>query len=401
MDLKEKLQYYKRSGQGSRGQAKPDETPQIPASVKALIEHFNAELLIGSHAPVIKMQNTFACEYYENPLSLKRLSKRQITEPIDLNDCLFFDLETTGLSGGTGTYPFLLGFGVYEGEQFRIVQYFLPDFGRDYFVFKDLQPLLESKHILISYNGKSYDLPLLKSRAIMNRLNIDFDRMRHLDLLHVARRVWKDSQERCDLNSVEALQLGLNRPSDIPGWQIPQAYLNFLNTGVIHEMIAAIEHNVQDIYSLAKLLRRLAEVERQPQTLNDSAALLRLAYLAYELDDYDYFRQIEQALSQTKEQSSGSFKFLKSKFLKKRNDWPNAVTLWQELAEERAYRFFALQELAKYFEHRAKNYRQALHYCQKALALFAVIEELNPYSPELEMKKDFVKRMDRLRRKLS
>lgn len=401
MDLKEKLQYYKQSGQGNAGREKAPEPIQLPASVKALIEHFNAELLAAPHAPVIKIQNTFSCENYENPVSLKRLSKLQIKQPIDLNDCLFFDLETTGLSGGTGTYPFLLGFGFFEEMSFRIVQYFLPDFGREYFVFKELQPLMEQRRTLVSYNGKSYDLPLLKSRAIMNRLDIDFDRMNHLDLLHIARRVWKDSQERCDLNSVEELQLGLSRPSDIPGWQIPQAYLNFLNTGIIHEMIAAIEHNVQDIYSLAKLLLHLSEVERQPETLEDSAALLRLAYLAYEIDDYDYFTKIENALVRTDAHRSAAFKFLKSKFLKRRKDWQNAAKLWQELIEERTYRFFALEELAKYAEHYEKNYRQALHYCEKALALLELLQDLNPYSTDLPLKNDFIKRLDRIRRKLS
>ncbi len=401
MDLKEKLQYYKQSGQGRAEREKTPEHSEVPTSVKALIEHFNAELLAAPHAPVIKIQNTFTCENYRNPISLKRLSKGQINEPVDLNDCLFFDLETTGLSGGTGTYPFLLGFGFFEETRFRIVQYFLPDFGREYFVFKELQPLLERRHTLVSYNGKSYDLPLLKTRAVMNRLEIDFDRMNHLDLLHIARRVWKDSQDRCDLNSVEELQLGLSRPSDIPGWQIPQAYLNFLSTGVIHEMIAAIEHNVQDIYSLAKLLLRLSEVEQRPETLNDSAALLRLAYLAYEIDDYDYFATIETALAKTAEYSSAAIKFLKSKFLKRRKDWQNAARLWQELSETRAYRFYALEELAKYAEHYKKDYKQALQYCEKALALIALSEELNPYSVDLQLKNAFNKRKERIRRKIS
>ncbi len=401
MDLKEKLEYYKKSGQGDSEGAKTNEASQIPASVRALIDHFNAELLTDPHAPVVKIQNTFSCKNYENSVSLKRLSKQQIKEPVDLNDCLFFDLETTGLSGGAGTYPFLLGFGYFEADRFVIEQYFLPDFGREYFVFKEIEPLLARKRFLISYNGKSYDLPLLKSRAIMNRLNIDFERLQHIDLLHLARRVWKDSQERCDLNSVESLQLGLTRQGDIYGGWIPQAYLNFLNTGVIHDMIATIDHNVQDIHSLAKLLLRLAEIENAPHTLDDTLALQRLAQLAFELDDFEYFERVEQALQKTGEALSPRVQFLKSLFLKKRGEWEAAVALWLKLTSDRDFLFPSLEELAKYYEHRAKNYAKALEYCEKALKYFKILQELNPYGLNESLKKQFIRRRERLQAKLS
>ncbi len=397
MDLKKKLEYLR----GSVREETSAPNAEIPASLKALMQHVEGELIALEHAPVLKRRVCLDCPSFQSSISLARLSRQQMPHAIELQDCLFFDLETTGLSGGAGTYPFLLGFGYFEAERFVIEQYFLPDFGREYFVFKEIEPLLAQKRFLISYNGKSYDLPLLKSRAIMNRLNIDFERLQHIDLLHLARRVWKDSQERCDLNSVESLQLGLTRQGDIYGGWIPQAYLNFLNTGVIHEMIATIEHNVQDIHSLAKLLLRLAEIEQSPHILDDAAALQRLAQLAFELDDFEYFERVEQALQKTGKALSARVQFLKSLFLKKRGEWEAAVALWLKLTSDRDFLFPSLEELAKYYEHRAKNYAKALEYCEKALRYFKILQELNPYGLNESVKKEFIRRRERLRAKLS
>jgi len=400
MDLKKKLEYLRTSPREETSSF-PAPKAEIPASLKALTEHVEGELIAPEHAPVLKRTIRLDCPAFRTSVSLTRLSRRQIVQPIELDDCLFFDLETTGLNGGAGTYPFLLGFGYFVAERFVIEQYFLPDFGREYFVFKEIEPLLARKRFLISYNGKSYDLPLLKSRAIMNRLNIDFERFQHIDLLHLARRVWKDSQDRCDLNSVESLQLGLTRQGDIYGGWIPQAYLNFLNTGVIHDMIATIEHNVQDIHSLAKLLLRLAEIEERPHTLDDASALQRLAQLAFELGDFEYFEQVEQALQETGESLPPRVQFLKSLFHKKRGEWGNALELWEKLTSDKEFLFPALEELAKYYEHRARNRAKALEYCEKALKYFEILAQLNPYGLNESLKKEFIRRCERLQAKLS
>lgn len=268
MDLKKKLDYYRKTTADESSAESKKNRPQIPASVKALAEHFKANIL-PLPVPVLEITVSENKGFEGQTVLLNRLSKNQFPDPILLEDCLFFDLETTGLSGGAGTYPFLLGFGFFEGDQFKVVQYFLPDFGRDYYVFKEIKPLLEQKKILISFNGKSYDFPLLKTRAILNRFEVDLDRFQHLDLLHLSRRVWKDSQESCDLGSIEREQLDLNRTGDIPGSLIPTAYLRFIQTGLIHEMISAIQHNQIDILSLKKILFRLAEINQNPETVHD------------------------------------------------------------------------------------------------------------------------------------
>lgn len=123
MDLKKKLEYYRKTTAGNFSRQEQKSAPRIPASVKAIAEHFKAKIL-PYPVPVLEISMTEDKEFEGESVKLNRLSKNQFTEPILLEDCLFFDLETTGLSGGTGTYPFLLGFGYFEGEQFKVVQYF-------------------------------------------------------------------------------------------------------------------------------------------------------------------------------------------------------------------------------------------------------------------------------------
>jgi len=400
MDLKKKLEYYRKTTAGNFSRQEQKSAPRVPASVKAIAEHFKAKIL-PYPVPVLEISMTEDKEFEGESVKLNRLSKNQFTEPILLEDCLFFDLETTGLSGGTGTYPFLLGFGYFEGEQFKVVQYFLPDFGRDYYAFKEIQPLLEKKKILVSFNGKSYDFPLLKTRAILNRFEVDLECFEHLDLLHLSRRVWKDSQESCDLGSIEREQLNLQRSGDISGSLIPTAYLRFIQTGLIHEMISAIQHNQIDIFSLKKILFRLAEINEKPEVVSDLKALLRLANLAFELEDFEYFLRIEQRLEALQPEGAKEIRLLKSFFLKKRKEWTSACQLWETLVPHREYSFLALEELAKAYEHVFRDHQKALEYAQRALKIYQIMEQLNPYQVNSEWKMAFLRRFNRLKNKLT
>ncbi|WP_456405826.1 ribonuclease H-like domain-containing protein [Caldithrix abyssi] len=401
MDLKKKLQYYRQVTERSSDKKETVKAAsKVPASVKALAAHFNGRLL-EYPTPIVEITYSMDAEETAPQIFLDRLTKGQFAKPIDLAECLFFDLETTGLSGGAGTYPFLLGFGFYEAKRFKVVQYFLPDFGRDYYAFKEIIPLLEGKSILISFNGKSYDFPLLKTRAILNRFTIDLDRFRHLDLLHLSRRVWKDSQESCDLVSIEREQLNIRRSGDIPGYLIPAAYLRFIRNEVIHEMIAVIQHNRQDIISLNKILFRLSSINQSPEALNDGKALMRLAKLAFEINDYDYFVQVEKQLLKIRDEHHPEFKLLLSFFLKKQGNWQKACALWESLVAHQSYSFVALEELAKAHEHVFKDYQKALEYSARALKMYGTLQQLNPYSVKSAWKTAFLQRYERLKCKIS
>ena len=142
----------------------------------------------------------------------------------------FLDTETTGLAGGAGTYAFLIGVGSIDEEGFRVRQFFMRDFGEEASLLARLTEYLSGFDVLITYNGKTYDVPLLETRYRMARSKPPFARLAHLDLLHGARRLWKLRLDSCRLVDLENQILGLEREGDLPGEMIPYYYFQYLRT---------------------------------------------------------------------------------------------------------------------------------------------------------------------------
>lgn len=175
----------------------------------------------------------------------------------------FFDTETTGLSGGVGTQVFLaaLAWRVPSGVLLR--QYFLPDPSAERAMLHELRKDLESSDTLVTYNGRSFDVPLVESRLLMCRWPGDSIRIPHIDLLHPVRRLYRNRIGSCSLGCVESQVLGRDRGEDIPGFLIPEAYFSFLRrreVGVLREVLA---HNRQDVVSLSLLLDHLCRLIRE------------------------------------------------------------------------------------------------------------------------------------------
>ncbi len=401
MDLKDKLDFYK-NGSRRKRQTGPG---AAPAALRALADYFTGEICRPS-APYLKIERLESTELYtqenKKEINLLLLTKGDSDSSIDPERCLFFDLETTGLSGGAGTFAFLLGFGMIRAGRLRVEQYFLPDYGREYYLFKELKELFSRFDFLISYNGKSYDLPLLKNRFILNQMEHDFDSLKHLDFLHLARRVWKDSLASCDLISIERHVLDRRRQNDIPGFMIPQAYFDFLRSGVVHEIKRLIEHNYYDIVSLAELFILLDRIEENPAYLKDARALIRLAKLAFEQKNTNQFKKIFNAYAAHASESDGAvLKVWQSLLMKKQREWPGALSLWEELVNHDNFTLFALEELAKYYEHVQKDHQMALQYTNRALRRFEWAHELYADTTSRDELLAFRRRKKRLMAKLS
>ncbi len=321
MNLTKKLSYYKKTPLKKEMDYSP--------SLLALKEHYNGEILFDN-APILKIQKKHPFPDFPNGMILIDLiSKNEFTAPIQRNKCVFFDLETTGLAGGAGTFAFLIGFAYWQEDTLITDQYFLPDFGREFELFNFLQEWLSGFEYLVSYNGKSYDMPLLKTRFILNRLVPGFIKTKHIDLIHMCRRIWKESLPSCDLKSIEKLLLNVERSGDIPGALIPQAYFNFINTGVIHEVLRIIEHNRQDIVSLALFLDKLNHVSSSPGNLPlDAKAVAHLAKTAFQANNPSYFEMVE-ASSLLKSKITTDYKYWKSLFLKQSGKLEAANVIWQ------------------------------------------------------------------------
>ena len=180
-------------------------------------------------------------------------------EDFELAQALFIDTETTGLAGGTGTYAFLIGCGWLEDGALRVEQYFMRDHADEPAMMAHLARLISRFDWTVSFNGKSFDLPLLRTRFIMNRTRTALDALGALDLLHAARRLWRHQLPRRDLGTLEREILGVQRELDVPSHEIPDIYFRYLRTGDASELVPVMAHNRQDMVSMAALLARACD----------------------------------------------------------------------------------------------------------------------------------------------
>ena len=166
--------------------------------------------------------------YAPAPEALRRMGWNG--RPFDIEKCLFLDTETTGLSGGAGTVAFLVGAGYVRRGRMTVEQFFMRDYSDEPDLLYRLRALMEQHNCVVTFNGRTFDMPLLQARFVMNRMR-DYPELFHLDLLSPTRRAWKMRIESCRLSNVEQRILGLTRENDLPGAQVPERYFQYLKTG--------------------------------------------------------------------------------------------------------------------------------------------------------------------------
>jgi len=194
----------------------------------------------------------------------------------------FFDIETTGLSGGTGTYVVLAGLGSYEsaapGEPpaFRMRQYFLADIAHERAMLSMLADDLARFEGLVTYNGRAFDMPFVQARLTLSRLGYPCDGLPHFDLLHIVRRLYKHRMPGCRLAEAERRLLGIDRPDDIPGSLIPAIYFDYLRAGRVSPLRGVFRHNAEDVLSLVGVLAGVASLfSREDPDPSDAVAVAR------------------------------------------------------------------------------------------------------------------------------
>jgi len=212
-----------------------------------------------------------------------------LADGADASRLLFVDLETTGLAGGAGTYAFLVGCGWFDGGRFRVRQFFLSNFVAERALLEALVDLARTSGTVVTYNGKSFDLPLVETRLTMHRMETPFAAMPHIDMLHPARRLWRKSEAAvlqsyggmplrdsgCRLSVLEQSLCGHVREGDVAGFEIPARYFHFVRTGDARPLEAVLEHNRLDLLSLALVTARAAQLldEGAPSTRTAREAL--------------------------------------------------------------------------------------------------------------------------------
>jgi uncharacterized protein YprB with RNaseH-like and TPR domain len=207
--------------------------------------------------------------YPELPVdTLRFLSMDRGFQEFDLRKALFFDIETTGTAGGTGTYAFLVGFGFVEEGYFQVRQFFLHDLAEESAFLQAIAEFTSAYDSLVTYNGKCFDTQVLRNRYLMHRREDPLDGKQHIDMLFIARRLWKKRFQECDLVNLERNVLMFHREDDIPGHLIPAAYgsyLRYANTSLVQKVI---HHNQLDILSLAVLTARACLLKNRAEDLS-------------------------------------------------------------------------------------------------------------------------------------
>jgi uncharacterized protein YprB with RNaseH-like and TPR domain len=283
-----------------------------------------------------------------------------VPEACEPDEILFFDTETTGLSGGAGTMIFLLGMAWCEGGDLVLEQLFLSDFPGEAELLDAVMERFSRFSTFVSYNGKAFDSRLLASRFIMHR--IPFKMGRQIDLLHMARRLWRPIIGDCTLHSVETEILGVTRDVDVSGEEIPGIYLDYLYTGRLGLLPVVFQHNLADVKSLALIwdaFSRFFQGDLEGVPVDERA----LGSMLLDRDSETGATILRDAMQRGK-LDAGIPLSLK---LKRLGRWEEAAEIWTRMTESGRSMFAAL-ELAKYHEHRIRDAAQALETVQLLLS---------------------------------
>jgi uncharacterized protein YprB with RNaseH-like and TPR domain len=305
------------------------------------------------------------------PLSfISQWAKDPGLKDISLDKFAFLDTETSGLSGGTGTYAFLIGAARFIDDQLVLQQFFMRDPAEEPAVLEGLARFLAPSEALVTFNGKAFDAPLLSTRYRLHQIPIPYKDYSHLDLLPLARRLWRDRLESRALKYLEEHVLGLTRSSEeVPGYEIPWLYFDYLRTGDARPLGGVFYHNAMDVVAMAALLAHMNDMLESPYEgkVQHGLDFVALGKLFEDLGHWDsaaklFERGLESGLN---ESDFGVAVKRLSTLQKRRGDLGEAVRLWEESAKRG--HLYAFIELAKHYEHKQRDVKSALKWTRAAL----------------------------------
>lgn len=281
----------------------------------------------------------------------------------------FLDTETSGIAGGTGTYAFLAGVARFMEGKLVLQQFFLRDPAEEPAMLEALGNFLAPCSGLVTFNGKSFDAPLLKTRYSLHRIPPPFKEFAHLDLLPLSRRLWRDRLPSRALKYLEEHVLGFTRTSDeVPGYEIPWLYFDYLRTGDARPLGGVFYHNAMDVVAMAALLAHISEMLADPYhgRVEHGLDFIALGKLFEDLGHWDdAARLFERGLETGLEESDFEVAVKRLSILqKKRGDMSQALRLWSDAAEKG--HVYAQIELAKYYEHTLRDIQASIHWAASA-----------------------------------
>lgn len=313
----------------------------------------------------------------------------------DMNRLLFLDTETTGLNGGAGTIAFEIGVGWFDARGMVIRQYVMRNYAQEAAMLSDIARLFERADTIVTFNGKSFDLPLLESRMVMNRIRLHITNYPHLDLLHAARRVYKLRLGRCSLTALEGAVLGKTRDDDLPGAQVPARYFEYLKTGEFALLEDVLRHNFDDVRSLTELTAVICGAYRKPESISCYEDMLGVGRTLMRTGRTQKARTCFKILGYST-LSPQAHMYLASSY-KKSREWGEAVEAWKTMLARGEGGVLPYIELAKYYEHIEKDAPKALMYAKHALSYALNAAPLGSECADTEL---LMRRIERLQNKV-
>jgi uncharacterized protein YprB with RNaseH-like and TPR domain len=306
--------------------------------------------------------------------SLSRTMRAALADP---EKWLFLDTETTGLAGGTGTYAFLVGLAWWDAGGLQVEQFFMRDFSEEHSLLHELAGRVAERPVLVTFNGKSFDWPLLESRFTMTRSIAVPKLAAHLDLLHPARALWKlrlGSVRLVELERhvLDAPRLGWHRGDDVASALIPQFYFDYLRGGPTEPLRGVVRHNQMDLRGLAALSGKISTFLSDPYAAGDAQSL-DLFGLSRFLQRRGETDRAHSACSQALEIGLPDEIRPKARrrlalMAKHRGEHNRAAEIWQELVADAQDGIYACEQLAIHHERYGKDLERATEFAQLALA---------------------------------
>ena len=372
--------------------------PRQPVPLRAPNEEDTLSRILGAgvatnrYGEHISIRNWFSSPEFVAPSATtlellshgrdKSLSKRTRATLADPEKWLFLDTETTGLAGGTGTYAFLVGIAWWDAGGLQAEQFFMRDFGEEHSILSELAARLAERPVLVTFNGKSFDWPLLENRFTMTRAVAAPRLAAHLDLLHPSRALWKlrlPSVRLVDLERhvLDATKLAWHREDDVLSSLIPQHYFDYLRGGPPEPLAAVVRHNQMDLRGLAALVEKidaLLSLEAPASDDIDGLDLFGLSRFLHRRGEPD---RAHTACSQALQaglpsEFSPQARRQLAQLAKRRGCHDDAARLWHEVVLEASADhhdiIHACEQLAIYYERQGRNLPRAVEFTQLALA---------------------------------
>lgn len=291
---------------------------------------------------------------------------------VSLKNLVFLDTETTGLSSGTGTMAFMVGVGKFIDNHFLLEQFFLRNPAEEAAFLHALSLFCADMKAVVTYNGKAFDIPILNTRHILQRIPSPFVDVYHIDLLTISRQLWRLRLTQCNLANIERNILEFQRKGgEVPGYLAPEFYKDYLRTGDARPLEGVFYHNQEDVVSLSALFNKVASLLENPKSddLKHSNDMFSAARVFNHLQD---FETADLLYSQSLQSETSQELFIKyllehAQFLRRNKAYDDALKLWIRAAE--LDNLEALIQLAKHYEHKSKDFQQALSITLKAISI--------------------------------